>query len=210
MGSTPDSSLGHFAAYLRDWSPRSYRELLLKTPMVFTSSKEHQVFRRDVLDVVQDVNVDLAYFDPPYGSKNEKMPPSRVRYAAYYHIWKSICLFDKPELFGKARRRKDSSDKVAISDFEEFRRATSGRFVVVDAIDRLIRDTRAHWIVLSYSSGGRATAEELNEVLRSHGKLREVVEINYKKNVMSNMKWTDEWVEESEKPNYEFLFLLEK
>ena len=205
-----DSSLGHFAAYLKDWSPRSYGELLLKTPKVFTSSEEHRVFRGDALDVVRDVAVDLAYFDPPYGSNNEKMPPSRVRYAAYYHLWKSVCLFDKPELFGKANRRKDTSDKLAVSDFEEFRRSRNGRFVAVEAIDKLIRDTQAQWIVLSYSSGGRATAKELNEVLRSHGKVHEVVEINYKKNVMSNMKWTHEWVEESEKPNYEFLFLLEK
>lgn len=205
-----DSSLGHFASYLKDWSPRSYGELLLKTPKVFTSSKEHQVFRKDALDIVQSVGIDLAYFDPPYGSNNEKMPPSRVRYAAYYHIWKSVCLFDQPELFGRAGRRKDSSDSVAVSDFEEFRRTPEGKFVAVEAIDRLVRDTRAHWIIMSYSSGGRATAEELNEVLRSHGKLREVVEINYKKNVMANMKWTHHWVAESEDPNYEFLFLLEK
>lgn len=205
-----DSSLGHFAAYLRDWSPRSYGELMLKTPQVFTSSKQHRVFREDALELVQGVSADLAYFDPPYGSNNEKMPPSRVRYSAYYHLWKSVCLFDKPDLFGKAKRRKDSSDKVAISEFEEFRRTQDGRFIAVDAIDRLIRDTHAQWIILSYSSGGRATAEELNEVLRSHGRIREVVEIDYKKNVMSEMKWTHEWVQESEKPNYEFLFLLEK
>jgi adenine-specific DNA methylase len=48
---------------------------------------------------------DLAYFDPPYGSNNEKRPPSRVRYAAYYHLWTSICRFDRPILFGKAQRR---------------------------------------------------------------------------------------------------------
>lgn len=205
-----DSSLGHHASYLKDWSARSYGELTLKTPEVFTSTREHQVFRRDALDIVQDVNVDLAYFDPPYGSNNEKMPPSRVRYAAYYHLWKSVCLFDKPELFGKAKRRKDSSDILAASDFEEFRRAPSGRFIAVEAIDRLIRNTQAHWILLSYSSGGRATAKDLNEVLRSHGQIREVVEIDYKKNVMSNMKWTHDWVAASEKSNYEFLFLLEK
>ena len=205
-----DSSLGHYASYLKEWSHRSYKELLLKTPKVFTSSKEHQVFRKDTLDIVQDVSVDLAYFDPPYGSNNEKMPPSRVRYAAYYHLWKSVCLFDKPELFGKVGRRKDTSDKLAVSSFEEFRRSPSGRFIAVEAIDRLIGGAQAQWIILSYNSGGRATAEELNEVLCSHGKLREVVEIDYKKNVMSNMKWTHEWVAEAEKPNYEFLFLLEK
>lgn len=205
-----DSSLGHFASYLKDWAPRSYAELTLKTPKVFASSKRHQVHRADALDLVRNVDVDLAYFDPPYGSNNEKMPPSRVRYAAYYHIWKSVCLFDEPELFGKAKRRKDTSDRVAASDFEEFRRSPGGRFIAIEALDRLIQATRAHWIILSYGSGGRATADELNEVLQSHGKLREVVEINYKKNVMANMRWTHQWVDESEKPNIEFLFLLEK
>jgi len=205
-----DSSLGHFVSYLKDWSPRSYKELVLKVPNVFTSSREHQVFRSDIFDLVPRISVDLAYFDPPYGSNNEKMPPSRVRYASYYHIWTSICLFDKPDLFGKANRRKDTSDKVATSVFEEFRRNDSGRFIAIEAIEKLIKMTQARWIILSYSSGGRATAEDLNEVMRSNGRLLDVVELDYKKNVMAGMKWTNEWLKDIEQPNREFLFLLEK
>lgn len=205
-----DSSLGHFASYLKDWSARSYKKLVLKAPDVFSSSGEHQVFRGDIFDLVPDLSVDLAYFDPPYGSNNEKMPPSRVRYASYYHLWTSIILFDKPDLFGKANRRRDTSDKVAASVFEEFRRNPGGCFIAVEAIDRLIKATQARWIILSYSSGGRATAEDLNEVLRSNGRLLEIVELGYKKNVMAGMKWTNEWLREAEEPNREFLFLLEK
>ena len=48
-------------------------------------------------------DVDLAYYDPPYGSNNDKMPPSRVRYASYYHVWTTIIQNDRPELFGKGR-----------------------------------------------------------------------------------------------------------
>ena len=125
-------------------------------------------------------------------------------------IWTSVCLFDKPNLFGKANRRKDTSDKVAISIFEEFRRNASGRFIAVEAIEKLIKATQARWIILSYSSGGRATAEELNEVMRSNGRLLDVVELDYKKNVMSGMKWTNEWLRDAELRNREFLFLLEK
>ena len=153
---------------------------------------------------------DLAYFDPPYGSSNEKMPPSRVRYAAYYHLWTSICLYDKPALFGKAKRRADTSDTIASSVFEDFRKSDSGRFVVVEAIERLLKTTRAGHIILSYSSGGRATAEEFNEVINSAGKPIEVLEIDYRKNVMAGMRWTNEWVSEAETPNREFLFLIEK
>ncbi|MGH7939627.1 MAG: DNA adenine methylase, partial [Limisphaerales bacterium] len=149
-------------------------------------------------------------FDPPYGSNNEKMPPSRVRYAAYYHLWTSVCLFDTPQLFGKARRRADTSDTFAGSVFEDFRKSASGRFIVVEAIERLLQLANAKHIILSYSSGGRATAEELTEVINAAGKLVEVVEIDYRKNVMAGMRWTNEWVREAESPNREFLFLIQK
>lgn len=205
-----DSTLGHFVSYLQDWSPRSYKELLLKVPKVFVNDRINQVYRRDIFDVVQDIEADLVYYDPPYGSNNDKMPPSRVRYASYYHLWTTICLNDKPELFGKAKRRKDTSDTISASIFEEFRKNDQGRFIVVEAIERLIHETAAKWIILSYSSGGRATAEELSDVLRNNGKVLEVIEVDFKKNVMSGMKWTNEWLRDSEEPNREFLFLIEK
>ena len=205
-----DSTLGHYSAYLKDWSPRSYKNLVLDVPKVFTSAGNHEVYRSDIFDLVPQVSVDLAYFDPPYGSNNEKMPPSRVRYAAYYHLWKSIILYDKPNLFGKAKRREDTSDQLSASIFEEFRHNDNGRFIAVEALEKLIRMTQAKWIILSYSSGGRATAEELNEVMLSNGKLLAAVEVNYKRNVMASMKWTNEWLSATEKPNREFLFLLEK
>jgi len=205
-----DSTLGHFSAYLKDWAPRAYKELVLEVPEVFLSEEDHQVHQTDIFELVPRISVDLAYFDPPYGSNNEKMPPSRVRYAAYYHLWKSVVLFDKPTLFGKAKRRKDTSDPLAASIFEEFRRNDDGQFIAVEAIARLIRNTQARWILLSYSSGGRATAQQLNGVMQSNGRLLAVLELDYKKNVMAGMQWTHEWVNAAEAPNREFLFLLEK
>jgi adenine-specific DNA-methyltransferase len=205
-----ENSLGHFVSYLKDWSRRSYHHLTLKVPNVLISPGEHQVFRQDIFDLVPHAAVDLAYFDPPYGSNNAKMPPSRVRYAAYYHLWTSVCLFDKPLLFGKAKRRADTSDTVAASVFEEFRRSASGRFLAVEALERLLQATPARYILLSYSSGGRATASELHEVISSQGRLLEVVELAYQRHVMAGMKWTNAWLRDADEPNREFLFLIEK
>lgn len=205
-----DSTLGHFVSYLKHWSPRSFNELQLEVPRVFVNTTEHQVVRQDVFSLANRA-VDLAYFDPPYGSNNEKMPPSRVRYASYYHVWTTVILNDRPELFGKASRRKDSSDTAFPSIFEEFRRnPATNRFIAVEAIERLIKSTQAPWIILSYSSGGRATADELNSVLQENGSLVEVVELDYKRNVMAEMKWTNDWIRDADGPNREFLFLLEK
>ena len=203
-----DNTLGHYAAYLSGWSPRSYNDIVLKLPKRHHITTKNKVTQSDVFDVVKDY-YDLVYLDPPYGSNNEKMPPSRVRYAAYYHIWKTIILNDKPNVFGKAKRREDTRDTVAPSVFEEYKKNEQGNFIAMQAIKKLIEETNAHYILLSYSSGGRATKEELNDILHSNGKVIAAQEINYKKNVMSNMRWTNEWINSDGKYN-EYLFLLEK
>ena len=205
-----DSTLGHFVSYLKNWSPRSFNELRLEVPSLFIATEGSEVVCEDVFSIA-DRNVDLAYFDPPYGSNNEKMPPSRVRYASYYHLWTTICLNDSPELFGKSMRRSDTSDTISGSAFEEFKRnPDSGRFLAVEAIERLIQSTAARWIILSYSSGGRATADEMNDILSTNGNVIEIIKLDYKRNVMAGMKWTNEWLRDAESPNQEFLFLIDK
>lgn len=205
-----DSTIGHFASYLREWAPRSYGTLRLDVPEIVKSEGSHSVYRSDIFPTLAREPVDLAYFDPPYGSNNEKMPPSRVRYASYYHLWTTVCLADRPTLVGKALRRADAADTIAASVFEDFRKDADGQFRALSAIDRLISEAQARWIILSYSSGGRATASELNDVLRRNGELLDVVEIDFKRNVMASMSWTNEWLRDAQVPNREFLFLLEK
>ena len=207
-----DSTLGHYASYLNEWSPRSHNDMKLEVPALWVNKSKNAVMNLDIFNALKELpnNIIVAYYDPPYGSNNEKMPPSRVRYASYYHIWTTICLNDKPEIFGKAKRRADTSDTKAGSVFEEFRKSESGKFIVIEAIERLIKQTTANYIILSYSSGGRATANELNDVLNNYGRILEIEKINYKKNVMSTMKWTNDWIKDIDEDNFEYLFLLEK
>lgn len=206
-----DSTLGHFSSYLNEWSPRSFNRLKLKVPRLFITDKEHEVFNRDVFEIAENIEADLAYFDPPYGSNNEKMPPSRVRYAAYYHLWTTVILNDEPQVFGRVKRRIDSSDKRTNSPFEDFRKTDSGEFLAVKAIENLIAKTSAKHIILSYSSGGRATAEELHNILSNSGEMLESVKIDYRKNVMAAMRWTNEWTRGATENGFrEFLFLIRK
>jgi adenine-specific DNA-methyltransferase len=204
-----DSTLGHYAAYLADWSPRSYNDVVLRLPSLFVNSQENTVFKGDIFEIASAREYDIAYFDPPYGSNNEKMPPSRVRYNSYYHIWTSVVLNDKPQVFGKVNRREDSRDDVAASVFEEFRRDEHGHFIAMQSIRTLLQQTKSRYILLSYSSGGRATKEELQDIISSNGKLVKALEMDYKKNVMGQMRWTNEWVN-SDGKCLEYLFLMEK
>jgi adenine-specific DNA-methyltransferase len=204
-----DSTLGHYVAYLSDWSPRSYNNLRLKLPMRFDIKSENRVIKGDIFDTIEKSEFDFVYLDPPYGSNNEKMPPSRVRYNSYYHIWTTVIQNDKPPIFGKANRREDSRDTVDGSVFEEFRKEDDGHFIAMKALGKLIKETKSHYILLSYSSGGRATKQELNDIISGSGKLLKAIEIDYKKNVMGNMRWTNEWIN-SDGKYLEYLFLMEK
>lgn len=204
-----DNTLGHYAAYLSKWSARSFNDLELKLPLRIESKPTHTVVRDDIFNVVKNNRFDLAYLDPPYGSNNEKMPPSRVRYGAYYHLWTTIINNDKPDIFGKANRRTDTRDHISGSLFEEFRKNEKGDFIAMDALRKLICETNARYLMLSYSSGGRATKQQLLDIISEAGELLSIRKIDYTKNVMSNMRSTNEWISEDEK-HQEYIFLMKK
>jgi adenine-specific DNA-methyltransferase len=206
-----DNSIGHQVAYLRQWAPRAYKKMKMEVPQLILDKRKHGVYQEDIFGLAKKVEVDLAYFDPPYGSANELMPPSRVRYASYYHIWKTICLNDRPKLVGAANRREDSSDVVSGSIFEEFRKNSGGRYVAIDAIEKLIKKTKAKYIVLSYSNNGRASLEAILDILRRLNLKSSVTEMEYQRNVMASMKWTNKWLNSGGNPrNKEYLFVIEK
>jgi adenine-specific DNA-methyltransferase len=209
-----ESTLGHFSSYLKVWSKRSYEDLFLQVPDFgtfpvaekFISPLSHQVFQVDAFEVVKQ-NFDLIYLDPPYGSGNEKMPPSRVRYQAYYHFWNTVILNDKPEIFGAVGRRDDSRDGNA-SVFEEFRKDENGNFLAINAVQKLIQNCNSKYVLLSYNSTGGDTQTQLFDFLKTQNVVQTLA-INYKKNVMSQMTSTKEWL--PEEPKYqEYLFLIFK
>lgn len=209
-----DSSVGHHVSYLKQWAPRAYNTMRMKIPKLIIDEKEHKVFCDDIFNVLDAVEAaDLAYYDPPYGSSNELMPPSRVRYASYYHIWKTICLNDKPKVVGAANRRADVSDVVAGSIFEEFRKNNEGHYIVIDALKKLIEKTRAKYVILSYNNNGRATFDAILEILKELNLPCSIFEMDYKRNVMATMTWTNEWLNGGNGHNIqnkEYLFLIQK
>jgi len=206
-----DSSVGHQVSYLKKWAPRAYNTMKMEVPRLIIDDKPHKVYQRDIFDLVNDVEVDLAYYDPPYGSSNELMPPSRVRYASYYHIWKTICLNDRPKLVGAANRREDVGDTISGSVFEEFRKNDKGQYIVIEALERLIKNTPAKYVVLSYNNNGRATLEAIKEILKNLKKKVSIIEMDYRKNVMATItRTTNEWINDANGKNKEYLFLINK
>ena len=180
----------------------------MRLPKIRNHGTEYLVTRSDALDAVTNSDADLVYLDPPYGSNNDLMPPSRVRYSAYYHLWTTICLNDSPEIFGVNGRREDSRDQFS-SAYEEYKKDGTGRVLSMVAFDRLLSNIRSKHILVSYSSGGRATREQLMDLLCRDRDLVKFLRIDYKENVMSLMTSTAEWVTEKDAKHQEYLILLE-
>ena len=59
---------------------------------------------------------------------------------------------------------------------------------------------RSTHVILSYSSGGRATATELHNVINSNGKLNRSCRSQLPAQCHGGMRWTHEWTRDAEQP----------
>lgn len=196
-----DSTLGHQSAYLKNWSARSFNDLLLEVPNYNTHVNNHKVLQQMAGSISDEI--DLCYIDPPYGTNSIKMPSSRVRYDSYYHIYKTVILNDKPELFGRNNRRLDSKDNVAISTFESV-----DKDVVIQAFRELF-NIRAKYLLFSCSTTAKLDIQtELLPLISEYCDIISLTKIDYKKHVMSSMSWINVW--NNDKENFEYLILAER
>jgi len=205
-----DSTVGHYASFLREWSPRSYGDLNLTMPdLVGSPERRHTVVRGDIRDVLRQMagGYDAIYLDPPYGSNNDKMPSSRVRYSAYYNIWTSLVLNDHPETYGRSNRRVDTSDRFVQNEFEDFRRHDgTGHFIAYHALAEVLSLVTCDVMVFSYSSEGRIPLPDLMDLLTGWGRVEKATRIDSRRHVMSSMRWTHDWLKDETQGLGEYLF----
>lgn len=201
-----DNTLGHFASYSYFFSDRSYNTMNMILPNLTINFKNNKVMRNDILDISKNIITDLTYIDPPYGSNNDKMPSSRVRYNQYYHFYNTVVLNDKPDIFGKVGRRLDTKNNSSI--FDEYKKSDN-QFIVYNTIEKMLNQLKCKYILFSYSNNGRIPINELIDLLSKQGNILKNLSIDHKNNVMQNMVWTKEFEKEN-KQNKEFLILVEK
>ena len=116
------------------------------------SRKRATVINKDILESVRTLDVEVAYFDPPYNSR---------QYCDNYHVLENIARWEKPLLNGKTR-------KFSCLDLKS---PFSRKIEVKIAFDRLISNCRAPWIFVSYGSEGLLEISELQDLLGAFGKV---------------------------------------
>ena len=103
----PDGSCGqsrfnlwYSNGLLKKWAGRSFNDLELRMPSLHNApaSRPCKAYQGDALINSAKISADVAYLDPPY---------NQHKYLGNYHIWESLVKWDKPEVYGVARKRVD-------------------------------------------------------------------------------------------------------
>ena len=143
-----DSTTGLQMAYLKQWAPRSHRDLELVVPELITGGG--QTIRADAMDVVEQLPaVDLMYVDPPY---------NHHRYFTNYHVWETLVRGDEPAHYGVACKRVDAREDHTRSVF-------NGKHTMPPALRHLLTRARAETVVVSYNDESWIAPEEMTAAL---------------------------------------------
>lgn len=197
-----ENTLGHQVAYLKEWASRALQPLWMECPS-FVYGPSGEVTQGRAEDVAGEF--DIAYFDPPYGTNNERYPQTRVRYASYYHLWRTLIQYNAPVLVGKSLRPADLSDRNdgVLSNYE-----STDYHTVYKAFEKLYGNSNARSIVCSYSNKSKLKVEDLIGIAKQYGSV-EVEATEYKENVQKKLVTTSAYLGDQEK-NIEYLVILKR
>jgi adenine-specific DNA-methyltransferase len=150
-----DSTCGLQMAYLKKWAPRASKPLELRLPELLPRARhgKGEAHQLEALDAARRLEVDVAYLDPPYNQHS---------YLGNYHVWESLVLWDKPEVYGVACKRVDVRERK--SPFNSKRKFHAALRELVEAI-------RARVLVVSFNNEGYISREDMEALLSTRGEV---------------------------------------
>jgi adenine-specific DNA-methyltransferase len=145
-----DSTVGLQMAYLKNWAPRAHNDLELRMPEL-VRGPPGSARMLDAFECVRGLRHDLVYIDPPY---------NQHKYLNNYHVWESLVRWDKPEVYGIARKRVDC---------RQYDSPFNSKPRIHGALRELVENIDARYLVVSFNDEGYVSEDELLEILRARG-----------------------------------------
>lgn len=154
------NTVGHFDAYRKKIKLIDKFKLFLINPI--SHNKEINIYRKDANLLIKSVSADVLYIDPPYNSR---------QYSRFYHVLENLTLWNKPELYGTARK-------------PEARPETTSSYCKSEAhlsLKDLIESADSKLILLSYnntynsksgSSKNKISFEQIQSIMKNKGKTK--------------------------------------
>lgn len=153
------NTCGHYDAYRQNVNFTNELSLLIPEPN--TNLKQNVCFNCNTNDLIKSIESDVVYIDPPYNSR---------QYCDAYHLIENIARWEKPEVFGVAKKMDRTGLKSAYCTKS-----------APQAFKDLIENIHAKYIVVSYNnmatkgndrSNARISDKDLFEILQSRGKVK--------------------------------------
>ena len=138
-----------YGAYLKKIKKSAQKSLVLKAADFECTNGSHTVFNEDSNALIQSIEGDILYLDPPYNAR---------QYGANYHLLNTIAKKDTFVPRGKTGLR-DYSKSAFCSKLE-----------VEQAFDNLIASANFNTIFLSYNNEGLMPAELVKKIMQRYGK----------------------------------------
>ncbi len=140
-----------YGAFLKKLKKTAQNSLVLKPAELIVNNQEHEVFNDDINKVVERINGDILYLDPPYNHR---------QYATNYHLLETIAKYDNPKIHGK----------TGLRDYEKQKSLYCSRSQVKNAFKDLILKAKTRYIFLSYNNEGLMTLDDVKEIMSLRGK----------------------------------------
>ena len=180
------NTAGVYGAFLKHWDGRALKPIVFSRidaangncPIVENHNGK-------IEDIVQDVDCDILYLDPPY---------TQNQYGTQYHLLETLILNDNPTISRVTGSRPTGPMR---SDWSKM-------YHVHILFDKVIAETRARHIILSYNNDGFMSKEYIESTLKRYGleNSYSCISLDYKKYNNTKCQGND--------GHQEYLFYIEK
>lgn len=128
------NTFGHYEAYRKKLD--SNNKIILLMPNINNiNNSNNEIYNEDANSLVKKIKADVFYIDPPYNSR---------QYSDAYHLLENLAVWDKPDVFGVAKKMKDRSLGKS-----EYCKVKANVF-----FDELIQNINGKYILVSYNNMG--------------------------------------------------------
>ena len=143
---------GVYAAFLKDYDPRALKVLEIKPFNFYSGTKTHAVYNKNSMELINGLDVDILYLDPPYNQR---------QYAPNYHLLETIARYDNPKIKGVTGMRDYKNQK---SEF-------CNKDTALEALDKIAKTAKYKFLILSYNSEGIMSEKKILSTLKKYGKV---------------------------------------
>lgn len=176
---------GVYAAFHKKWDPRAVKPFALRRIELINNGKSNHVFCANSMSLIDKIDVDILYLDPPYNAR---------QYLPNYHLIETIAAYDNPQIKGVTGMRCDNSKK---SDFCNAKKALA-------CLSKIAQEANYKYLVMSYNSEGIMAENDILTTLSAFG------EVKLEQFEHARFKSNNNGLARTKKTVFEQLYILKK